>query len=648
MTIRLRLTLGFIAVILLANSILFVFTERYVTRVLVREVQTRVRMNLNAARQIYNSEVERISLFLRAVALRRSGARPLTLDDQDVIYGLLRRLHEEGRMDILILLGPDGRVICRAHNPDQRGDDLSGNLLVARVLRDLEPAHGTLMTSAEALRFEGEELAERARFTILDTPAARPTDRKVESAGMVIAAAVPLWSAEDPDKLIGVFYGANLLNRRYQIVDTIKDRTFWRQSYKGKEIGTATIFQGDLRICTNVRNTDGSRAVGTRLSAEVYDRVLVKGEVWDAPAFVVNDRYITAYEPIRDPEDRVIGALYVGLLEAPYVRPQKTIILVFLIAVAATSLAILALLFLVTKHMLKPIERIVQMSREVMAGNLNARVGISPTGEMGLLCRAIDEMADAVARRQEQLKLATRQQIGHSEKLASIGRLAAGVAHEINNPLTGVLTFAHLLRDKENMEEQDKQDLDLIINETTRAGEIVRGLLDFARERPTARKPADLNDVVRQTMRLIRSQKQVEQITIKELLAENLPRANGDENQIQQVLLNLSLNACESMPGGGTLTISTSQRDGKVVVEVADTGCGIPREHLDQIFDPFFSTKPVGKGTGLGLSVSYGIIEQHGGKLEVESEEGRGTTFTIVLPVAPGEPSEPSGQGADK
>ena len=648
MTIRLRLTLGFIAVILLANSILFVFTERYVTRVLVGEVQTRVRMDLNAARQIYDSEVERISLFLRAVALRRSGARPLTLDDQDVIYGLLRRLHEESRLDILTLLGPDGRVICRAHNRDQRGDDLSGNLLVARVLRNREPAHGTLIMSAEALRFEGEELAERARFTILDTPAARPTDRKVESAGMVIAAAAPLWSAEDPDKLIGVFYGANLLNRRYPIVDTIKDRTFWRQSYKGKEIGTATIFQGDLRICTNVRNKDGSRAVGTRLSAEVYDRVLVKGEVWDAPAFVVNDWYITAYEPIRDPEDRVIGALYVGLLEAPYVRPQKTIILVFLIAVAATSLAILALLFLVTKHMLKPIERIVQMSREVMGGNLNARVGISPTGEMGLLCRAIDEMAGAVAQREEQLKLATREQIGRSEKLASIGRLAAGVAHEINNPLTGVLTFAHLLRDKENMEEQDKQDLDLIINETTRAGEIVRGLLDFARERPTARKPADLNDVVRQTMRLIRSQKQVEQITIKELLAENLPRANGDENQIQQVLLNLSLNACESMPGGGTLTISTSQRDGKVVVEVADTGCGIPREHLDQIFDPFFSTKPVGKGTGLGLSVSYGIIEQHGGKLEVESEEGRGTTFTIILPPAPDEPSESGGKGADE
>ena len=160
-------------------------------------------------------------------------------------------------------------------------------------------------------------------------------------------------------------------------------------------------------------------------------------------------------------------------------------------------------------------------------------------------------MADAVAEREKQLKQAIRQQVTRAEKLASIGRLAAGVAHEINNPLTGVLTFAHLLRDKPNMDAQDREDLDLIIHETTRAAEIVRGLLDFARERPVLMEPLDLNDVVRRTVRLIANQKKFEHIVIEELLQDDLPEVRGDMNQLQQVLLNLSLNACTAMPKGG-------------------------------------------------------------------------------------------------
>jgi len=228
--------------------------------------------------------------------------------------------------------------------------------------------------------------------------------------------------------------------------------------------------------------------------------------------------------------------------------------------------------------------------------------------------------------------MSARRQIGQSEKLASIGRLAAGVAHEINNPLTGVLTFAHLLREKPNMDDQDRQDLDLIIHETSRAAEIVRGLLDFARERPALKEPLDLNDVVRRTMRLIRNQKSFERIVIQEELRDVLPAVEGDRNQLQQVFLNLSLNACEAMPNGGTLTITTVADGDRVQVRMHDTGCGISPEHLPQIFEPFFTTKPVGKGTGLGLSVSYGIVEQHGGALEVETEEGKGSTFIIRLP----------------
>jgi two-component system, NtrC family, sensor kinase len=248
----------------------------------------------------------------------------------------------------------------------------------------------------------------------------------------------------------------------------------------------------------------------------------------------------------------------------------------------------------------------------------------------------LTKMSDA-AGSEGQLDAATRQQILRSEKMASIGRLAAGVAHEINNPLTGVLTFAHLLREKPNMDEQDRADLDLIIRETTRAAEIVRRLLDFSRERPVLMQRLDINEVVRRTLQLIRNQKLFEGIVIDERLGENLPELNGDMNRLQQVLLNLTLNSCEAMPKGGTIAIDTTAADGEVRVEIADSGCGIKPEVMERLFEPFFTTKPVGQGTGLGLAVSYGIVQQHGGSIEVESEEGKGAKFIIALPAVENE-----------
>jgi two-component system NtrC family sensor kinase len=256
---------------------------------------------------------------------------------------------------------------------------------------------------------------------------------------------------------------------------------------------------------------------------------------------------------------------------------------------------------------------------------------------MGQLCDAIDQMAEAVAVRERAIERSAREQIGQSEKLASIGRLAAGTAHEINNPLTGVLTFAHLLRKNENLGERERQDIEVIIRETTRVREIVRGLLDFARQSPSERQRLDLNGVVSHATALLRGQKEFRHISIKEQPADDLPKVLGDRNQLEQVVLNLSLNGCEAMPDGGTLTISTRVDGDSVVLTVSDTGTGIPEEDRGRIFDPFFTTKPVGRGTGLGLSVTYGIVQQHGGSVEVTSKVGKGSMFTIRLPAQPKE-----------
>ena len=288
-------------------------------------------------------------------------------------------------------------------------------------------------------------------------------------------------------------------------------------------------------------------------------------------------------------------------------------------------LASLVLLFLATELVLRPIRHVVAMAQKVIGGDLSARVGIRPPGEMGVLCRAVDSMAQAVAEREELLKQATRQQIGRSEQLASVGRLAAGVAHEINNPLTGVLAFADLLREKENMDDQDREDLDLIIRETKRAREIVRGLLDFARETPSVKTHLNINDVVRQTMRLLGKREASRTSTS----SRTWPRPAAGPRRQEPAAAGAGEPVAQRLRGHAQRRHAHGRPrrcdDDRVVVKVTDTGCGIKQEHLDKIFEPFFTTKPVGKGTGLGLSVSYGIVQQHGGTLEVESEEGKGT-----------------------
>ncbi len=311
MSIRFKMTMIAIAVMLVANSLLAFIALRYLGSVWLNEVQTRVQRNLNSARAAYQKRVELIAALLQGTAHDHTLAEAIGRSDVAELESLLRNVRLTGKMDFVALVDPAGKVICRAQS-QQRGDDLSADPLVSRARRERRTETGTVILSRERLLAEGDELAERARFELVPTPAARPTQDRVRTDGMAVAAAVPVCDAQG--QLQALLYGGNLLNRRYEIVDAIKKEVFPQEAYRGKDIGTVTIFQGDLRISTNVTMDDGSRAVGTRLSVSVCEAVLDHGGTWAAPAFVVNDWYITAYEPIREPDGRVIGVLYVGLL----------------------------------------------------------------------------------------------------------------------------------------------------------------------------------------------------------------------------------------------------------------------------------------------------------------------------------------------
>jgi len=633
-TVWFRLTVGSVAIILVANAILSLFILLSMSGVLFEEVQTRVRMDLNSARKVYDRHIHDICLLMQATSARRSVPTPLEDWRRRDLHRLLQHIRQAGKLDMLSLLDTDGRVIYREHNPGQHGDDASYNPIVSRALREKTCMRGTAIVPYEKLLVEGALLTHRASLETDPGPEPGSGEAPLHRDAMVIGAAVALVDLERGGECVGFLYGARLLNRSYEIVDEIKEELYQDETFEGKGIGGVTVFHQDIRISTSLKKKDGSRSIGTLLSPAVHEKVLERQENFADRAFAVDSWYITAYEPIRDPEGQVIGALGVGLLEAPFSRTRRLALLSFLGVVALTTLVSLLLLAVATRSVLRPISRIVKMSDRVVAGDLSARVKMRPPGEMGLLCRAIDQMADAVAQREEALEQTTRRQIGQSEKLATVGRMAAGIAHEINNPLTGLLTFEHLLKDEESLSPKGREYLDIMYKETSRMREIVMGLLNFSRESSTEMRLLDVNELIRQWLTLLRSQKDFDDITIEEKLAGELPGVRADANQLQQVLVNLSLNACEAMPDGGVLTITTRKEGDSVLVSIADTGCGIKAEHLETIFDPFFTTKPVGKGTGLGLSVSYGIIRQHDGTMQVKSREGQGTTFTFTLPAA--------------
>ena len=277
---------------------------------------------------------------------------------------------------------------------------------------------------------------------------------------------------------------------------------------------------------------------------------------------------------------------------------------------------------------LRPVEALTQGTRRVAAGDLTTPIAVGARHELGDLARAFNDMTSRLADAQRQLTQA--------DKLASLGRLAAGVAHEINNPLTGVLTNASFQLNRAPEGSELRQDLEVVVRETKRCREIVRGLLDFARQTPPSRKPADLNEVVRRALKITLQSLTLQHVSLDLDLAPEAPEAPADANQIQQVVVNLLVNARDAVGDGGFIRVRTrtasdgERRFAEIVVE--DGGRGIPPADIPRLFEPFFTTKGT-HGTGLGLAVTWGIVEAHGGTIDVWSEEGKGSRFTVRLPL---------------
>lgn len=530
---------------------------------------------------------------------------------------------------------------------------------VAQAATPDEPSVSVVLLDAKELEAISPALAQRAAIPLVPTQAARPISRDVESRGMFMLA------AHRSTQTGKVLIGGRLLNRNLDVIDTMNALVYRDEDGEVSRTGTTTLFLEDVRISTNVRLFEGSRALGTRVSEAVWRRVMEEGETWLDRAFVVNDWYISGYVPLADTSGSRIGMLYTGFLEAPFTAQRNATIFMLILAFLAVIAVSVPLFLWLARGIFAPLEKMTATMASAEGGALDARIGpVSARDEIGTVARHLDRLLDQVEERDaalrdyannlnelveqrtEELREANRKleatfaKLVMSEKLAAVGEITAGVAHEINNPVAIIQGNLEVIRMHLSPEQQVefKSELDFIDAQTQRINIIVGKLLNFTR-------PDEMSDVTTR----VDAARAVDDALI--LVAPDLrknaietrvehspsPGFRVVETELQQVMVNLVINATQAMGTGGTLTIRTraASRDGVEGTEilVEDTGPGIAPDKIDNVFDPFMTTK-LGTGSGLGLSISQTLVTRVGGLISVSSRPGEGATFSVWYPAA--------------
>jgi two-component system NtrC family sensor kinase len=499
-----KLSLSFLVIIVVISAVFIVIGIRLIGDRIVAEAQEKVRNDLNAAREIYTSELHDIEDVVRFTANRFFLKDALLSNDMSLAADELSSVRMIEGLDILSITDATGRVVLRSNNEGFFEILQSEDEIVSKVITRRFPVAATSIVTDDELMRESPLLAEMVCCEVIDTPLARTSEITEITDGMMLKAGAPIFDYQS--KLIGVLYGGILINNNFEIVDKIKQTVYEDLKYEGKDIGTATIFQDDVRISTNVRNNEDARAIGTRVSEEVYNQVVLEGVPWIGRAYVVNDWYITAYEPIRNINWDIIGILYVGILEQKYVDIQGDTVLAFLAVSITGALAAMLLAYVLSRRISTPIKELATASKEIEGGNLEAEVEITSSDELGELAETFNAMGSALKERDKQLKEYTQSRIMESERLALIGQIAANVAHELNNPLQGIVTYSHLLLEKMPNENSGTDSLKKIVIQANRCRDIIRGLLDFSRQRKPDKTVCDINSVIDQCVSLVENQ----------------------------------------------------------------------------------------------------------------------------------------------
>jgi len=616
---------------------------------------TKVRSDLAVARGYFDQVVGEVGGGTQAIAASHALLKAVAAGDPAVVAALLERQRAELGLDFLVASPPGDLPLDPAASPAGRQ---GGHLMIL-----------------DGAQFEqlAPLLSNRIRIPIIATRNAAPSQRKTEDRAMVVLARAQV--VGDDGKVLAIVRGGVLLNQNLPFIDHINRIVYPEGSLPFGSQGTATLFLDDVRITTNVRLFKDERAIGTRVSQAVSDAVLKRGSTWLDRAFVVNDWYVSAYEPVMDGSGRRVGMLYVGYLEQPF----RFVKYGMLAAIGIIFLAVMTLAALFSlrwaRSIFAPVEQMNRTMQQVEAGRSDARVGtVDAQDEIGTLAAQLDHLLDVIDEKTRSLqswadeldhKVADRtrelaasnaslrqaqQQLVKSEKLAAIGQLTASIAHEINNPIAVIQGNLDLMRETLGGQALPvAAELKLLDEQVERMRLIVTQLLQYARPTEYAGYVESLatDRVMDECLVLVGhllGKTHIE--VVKDYRATR--RAGFNRQELQQVLLNLIINAIQAMPQGGKLVLRNRDwiQAGAacgVVLEVQDSGPGLTPKVRERLFRPFFTTK--NDGNGLGLWITQGLVERYGGSLEADNAPEGGASFRVRLMTEPQAPDEATSSG---
>lgn len=612
------------------------------------EAQRRTDGHLASAWAQYNHELDRVQVVVRLMAATRVVRETLEAEpgaDVSAARARLESFRKEYGLDTLTLIDPNGRVSLRTRPPYWEGDTPELDPICSRAMRG-ESVSGTVIVPEVRLLREGKGLSEQAFLDVVPTPMAGPRPQVDQRDGMMLGAAEPVF--DTTGRLIGIIRGGVLLNRNDRIPDSIRDTIFRGETYRGKQVGTVTLFQGDVRISTNVLNDDGSRAVGTMVSSLVGDRIR-QGLSYRDRAFVVNDWYITAYDPIRDPDGRVIGMLYVGVLEQKFLDYREQLIRSVAGLMGAGVLSALAIALALAFWLSAPISKLTRAASSLSKGDQSARVreGREVFKELSSLNRAFNEMADAVASRGEMLAHTNADLEKTNAELSRMNQayveMLGFVTHELKSPLASSSFSVAALRDGYfgAISPEQRKVIESVERNLARLDEMILNYLNLARierdELKVVREPVRfLADVLTPVVDQFQRELDASGMTLLCEVGEDV-LVQADSDMLQVVLQNILSNAVKYGRSQSQILVRHERVDGVDRFSVRNTGPGIRPDDANRLFRKFsrldVTNLRVHKGTGLGLFITRTIVEGHGGTIRVDSKEGEWFEIVFELPV---------------
>ncbi len=606
-SIKTRILISFLVVVLTLSVSIALLGYYVVMHDIFGRAERKVLNDLKVARMVYSAEIERIGQGLRLISPE----------------GDIEALRQ--RLDLHYL-----RYVAASQFAGLQSD-------LARIaVTDGRALGGTRRMSREELDSMPGDFAGKRSIPVKDTPMAGPTEREVLDNVMVKEYAVPVMNGTG--QVDGVFYGGRVVNRDYTFVDRIRDLVYGRELYRGKPVGTVTIFQDDVRISTNVPDESGQRAIGTRVSSQVYEKVVKEGQVWHDREFVVTDWYKTAYEPIKNIQGEVIGILYVGTLEQPFYDMARQVLVIFLLAVGVVTLIAVLFSFVLAGAISRPLTQVVHASECLASGDWGCQVTANTSiKDINSMAEAFNAMAIGLKERQESLRVS-------NEKLAAMNKsyvdLIGFVAHELKGILASAVMNAYAVRDgylgMVNFKQRKALDsvtrnldyLDATVKKFLNLGRVERGELDVHKTSLSLKK--DVFDASIHSLAAISLRKK---LNISNEIDPDLA-VEADADLMQIVANNLVSNAIKYSPDAGRISVTARPVNGKVEVDVYNDSTPISEEQRARLFQKFSrldspETKKV-KGTGLGLYITKQIIERHGGSIRVEPRE-HGNSFVFQI-----------------